>query len=147
MLNTSTAYPCTIDYRKLIMGQLKADGVELGDQNINEENFPEVGEGGKDLVFEWVNQGKDMKLQDVLLEMKNRGLRPATFLEMVVFMSKHKENKTDCICVALGSRWHNPRYQVLYVPLLTLEDSSRSVTLDWIDRHWYPWYYFLGVRI
>jgi len=105
-MKTPTQYPITVNH-KLSLAEMFAqagytDGLHIA------EAFPTKGTGVKELVAELIQFGRKITSQEVVAEMDNHGLRPATIEELFAFCGQHRrhdlhEGVYDFSILAIGT--------------------------------------------
>jgi len=148
--NISTRYykklfRVTVDYTKTLVEMIKAGNYDWVDSDITDKNFPLQGQGQVELNIKLINYGKFMDSAEIIRDLDNRGLRPATLPELLAFGSKYPEKQREFPIVALGSLWrywHGPRS----VECLRGSGSKRILVLGTWGGGWNGYYHYAALR-
>jgi hypothetical protein len=88
---------------------------------------------------------RDIESDDVVKELDQMGLRPATLQELCAFGEKYPDIQREFPIVALGSVYVDA-YGGRFVPFLDCWSAGRRLSLgDW-GGEWIPFYRFLAAR-
>lgn len=123
---------------------IKAGRYDWINSDINDTNFPDfkdMPEGKTELV----HFGRFISSNDVIEELKKKGMRPANLKELLIFGKENPEEQRKFPIVALGSvcrRWFGARL----VPGLWRLSGGRSLSLGCFGGGWDEGGRFLGVR-
>lgn len=120
-----------------LIEKLKFDYVN---SSINKQNFPKVKVPAGTL--ELFTFSKEMTGHEIVDEIEEHGLRPATIHEFLKWAPKNW--KEDWVLI-LGSRWTNPGGFV-NVPCACVVGACRRFGLDWFDDRFYSSYRVLVSR-
>jgi hypothetical protein len=93
---------------------------------------------------ELVHFDRDMSTENVLIELKSRGLRPATLDELLAYARKYPDKQKEFPIVALGVSYIWDGCHDL--PCLDWDGDGRGMSLDWGGSDWNSCYRFLAVR-
>ena len=118
-----------VDYRKSLWDMIKAGNYDRYNGDINASHFPiKKSKGRVKLNIELVYYGKFMVSDEVVRDLDNRGLRPATLPELLAFgaKSKYPDIQCDFPIVVLGSVWRNKQAYRL-VPILPWNGPDREL--------------------
>lgn len=114
-------------------------------ENITETNFPAPEKLGKD--FEIVKYEKTMTTEEVLADLKSKGLRPANIYELLTWTKKNWKPKETEYIAALDSV-RRDSCGGRSVPCLWVSGGGgRGLRLLWYDNDWSDYGRFLCVRV
>lgn len=108
--------------------------------NITAENFPPQPGDFTVKEVEVVNFGRNVSTEEARKLLDERGLRPATLMELLWWWLMHPEKHSDCLVVALGSLWTG------HVPYVSGGGSLRRLFLGPVANDWDAFFSFAGVR-
>lgn len=145
----SISLPIRVDYSKSIVQLLEEGNYDFVEENLYKFEFVENFKINipKDSVEVLrpvlLNFNREMKSQDVITQMKSRGLRPGSARELYVFAAGFNE---EIRIVALGSVMFN-----LYVPAILIfegDNGYRDATYlsSSLDTDWKEDFVFLAFR-
>ena len=137
-------YPVTINYGLTLEEMIAAGRYYWKNDDITAKHFPVKGEGTKEVVTKLIHFNKYMESDDVLRELDQRGLRPATIEELLAFGAKYPELQRQFPIVALGSVWRRLGYR--HVPYLWGHAFERNLYLFWFESRWRGPFRFLALR-
>jgi hypothetical protein len=116
-------------------------------EDINEKNFPDKVEKGYGVEYQVFDFGESVLLDFVLTEMKKKGFRPATLIELLHFAEVQPKIWGKTQIIAFGSVWRDSIGR-RKVPCLQLGMDRRDLYLEWSDSfHYHIASRFLGIRI
>lgn len=142
---TQESYGIVIDYGLSLEGMIRAGGYDWINNDIISDHFPIEGNGTKSVTVELLHFNRMITNDEVLSEMKKRGLRPAKIEELLALGSKYPDPQRQFPIIAFGSVWRDPDgYR--YVPELWGLASERRLRLSWLGRRWLAGARFLAVR-
>lgn len=145
-------YQVTVDHNQSLEEQIAAG--EYDDYGINEVTdyihfFPDQEKGRANVTVvlcqpdssfmahpdphSW---GYSVDGTAVELGMKQMGLRPATFSELLAFGATRPDLQRLNLIVALGSRKFDQKLKGVLVPCLNVSSLNRSLCMDLPDRGW-----------
>ena len=141
-----SVFPISIDYSKSLAQMIQAGKYDYVDPDITEAYFPKGKAGGKaEFNLELFHPNKAMSSDQVLVEMKNRNLRPAELPMGLAFAEKYPEEQRKVPIVILGSIWRDC-YGGRGAPCLYGGAGGRRLRLYWFGLDWDESYWFLTVR-
>lgn len=139
-------YKVVVNHGQSLKEMIAAGKYDYVNSDITADNFPIQlqGSGQQSIVIELVHFGRDMESEAVLKEFEARGLRAATFPELLAFGSTYPEKQREFPIVALGSMRlvHDDRY----IPYLDRWLAKRGLNLNWFVDRWHPRCRFAAVR-
>ncbi|OGY64493.1 MAG: hypothetical protein A3I24_03945 [Candidatus Harrisonbacteria bacterium RIFCSPLOWO2_02_FULL_41_13b] len=139
-------FPTSVDYSKSLAQMIKSCNLNWVNPNITEAHFPKGKAGGKaEFNLEFFHPNKVMSSDQILIEMKNRKLRPAELPMGLAFAEKYPEEQRKGPIVIFGSMWRGWRAHRL-VPYLYSISGRRYLRLYWFEDGWDVGYWFLAVR-
>jgi len=126
-----------VDYSLTIKSLITAGGYDNVNIYITKKNFPANAKesGKKELVFRIFRFKNLTSSQRVIQSMKQRGCRPATLRELVVFGKANPDLQRKYPIIALGSVWLTPCGN-RFVPELRSHAAWRYLELDYYDNDW-----------
>lgn len=137
-------YPIVVDYSLSLAQMIAAGRYDWVNSDITSERFPIVGTGTVALDGQLEHYGRNVSSEAVLSDMDQKGLRPATMPELLVFGVKYPEKQLGFPIVGLGSvALVCGRRRV---GSLDRHDRKRYLALPWFDRVWGGLYRFLAFR-
>jgi len=141
------AFRVVVDYSKPLVDMIKAGKYDWGCDGIIPEHFPfGKAEGSKEIEIQIVHLGLEATTREVLAELDNRGLRPATLAELLALGAQHLELQRRFWVVALDSSCRNSAGHV-FVPSLGATGGMRGIQMCWLDQDiWRETYRFAAVR-
>ena len=142
--NSSSEIVLTIDYGMSLTDMIDAGGYDWTNSDVTAKRFPVSGSGKVEISAELVHFDRNITSDDAVKGMVKRGLRPATFAELLAFGAKYPEDQRKFPVVALGSSAEV--HGNLSVPCLYGSDAERSLHLGWCDGGWRGHFRFLAVR-
>ncbi len=113
--------------------------------DITPDRFPIFGEATVEVEMRFVHFNCAMESDNVLKELDQAGLRPATLAELLAFGAKYPDKQREFPIIALGSVWQD-RYGDRNVPGLWNDASVRRLRLNWFDSGWDEDCRFLACR-
>lgn len=137
-----------VDYSRSLSSLIKNGHYQFVNPYISTGRVPVGGEGKVRVHFEVVEIDHPADLRVVLEKIAQRGLRPATLAELLVYGLENPEKQVESPVVALGSRWQL-RYSGEYYPYLGNDSAGRTLDLLWNESartRWNSNYRFLAVR-
>ncbi len=143
-LPNNQKYRITVDYSLAMVEMIAIGKYDWGNKDINTKNFPMYGKGTSDLTVELVCFGKFMKFQDVLRELRSRGLRPGTLSELLAFGATYPKKQLEFPILQIGSVWSDRGGR--RVVFLRKGNKERGVSVVWTRYGWGPYYRFIAVR-
>lgn len=141
----SSSFPVTVDYTKSLKDMIAAGKYDLTDEYITAENFPIQGNGVVNLAIVLFHPNRYIKSEDVVKELDQSGLRPATLPELCAYGAKYLETQRKFSIVALGSSWVGPRGG-RRVPCLRGHSRRRRLRLPCWGGWWDAGCRFAAVR-
>lgn len=142
---TRNAYPVTTDYGQSLADMIAAGKYDWTNESITAENFPVQGEGTVKLEIVLFHPNRDIESEDVVKELDQMGLRPATLPELCAYGAKYPETQREFPIVALGSSWVGPDGDRC-VPCLDGFSQERYLDLGYWDDGWDADCRFAAVR-
>lgn len=142
--NIDSTLVITVDYTRTLKQMIVAGCYDWTNEDITAGHFPISGTGKVTVGLELVHLDRIVSTSEVLCALEERGLRPATLVELLAFGEKYPEEQRKYPIVALGSAWQSPRGR--HVPYLHRGDAKRDLDLAWNDRDWGGVFRFLAVR-
>jgi hypothetical protein len=139
-----TTYTAIIDYVLPLAAMIQLGKYDRINDDITAEHFPIAGEGKWEVEYELVHLNRSIRSDDVLAEIKNRGLEPAKIEELLAFGAKYPEIQRQFPIAALGSvtRVYGQRL----VSCLCRGVSKRYLNLYMGRYSWSAGWRFLAVR-
>jgi len=134
-----------VDYSKSLAQMIQSGNYDWVNDNITSSHFPIQVQGKAELNPELIHYGKYMDSDDIVRDMDNRGLRPATLPELLAFGATYPDKQREFPIVALGSVWRY-WYGSRDVACLYGVGSGRGLGLVVWGSGWYDGYRFLAVR-
>jgi len=101
-------YHVTVDYSRSLAKMIRAghyDWVNPDFTDITAKNFSIQGQGKLEINIELIHYCKSMEADEIIQDLDNRGLRPATLPELLAFGAKYPKKQREFPIVALGSIW------------------------------------------
>jgi len=98
-------FKVVVDYSRSLAEMIQSGKYEWVKPDITDKHFPIQGQGQVELDIELVHYGKFMQSDEIIQDLDNRGLRPATLPELLAFGVKYPEKQREFPIVALGSLW------------------------------------------
>ncbi len=141
----SNVYPLTINYERTVEDGVKAGKYDWTNNDITSDHFPSKEAGTKEVSVELIHFGKDKTTNEVLSELDNAGMRPATLKELLALSENHLDLQREFPIVALGSVWRPPGGS-RDCACLYGSGSGRSLNLGWIGYRWDGHCRFAAVR-
>jgi len=138
-------FPVIVDYSKSLAEMIRAGNYDWVNSNITVKHFPIQGQGQVELDIELVHYDRAMSSEDVIHDLDQRGLRPATLLELLAFGAKYPEKQREFPIVALGSVWRYCRGDRCVVSLRSF-DFGRGLDLHCWAGRWVGRYRFAAVH-
>lgn len=116
--------------------------------DINEKNFPapELSNQEQKLSVRLFSFKQRIESKEVIWQLKNKGCRPATLVELIAFELEYPEFCTGVPIIALGSIYRDT-FGVKSVPQFLLDKNGRSLYLDLFEGEWEKGDKFLAVAI
>jgi hypothetical protein len=96
-----------VDYSKSLAEMISAGKYDWVNSDITSKRFPVKGQGRVELNAEFVYYGKLMSSDDIVKDVKERSLRPATLSELLAFGETYPDKQREFPIVALGSVWQH----------------------------------------
>jgi len=134
-----------VDYSKSLVHMIAAGDYDWVNSDISEDHFLVRGQGKVELNPELIHYGKFMDSDDIVRDMDNRGLRPATLPELLAFGATYPDKQREFPIVALGSVWR-PWGGIRCVACLCGAGSRRVLFLFVWGGFWHGGFRFLAVR-
>jgi hypothetical protein len=129
---TVSIYPVAVNYDALIEYAIEAGQYGHNDSDVTNQNFTPERKGTADLGIILVKFDKELSSEEALRQLDKRGLRPATFPELLAFGRKYPDVQREFGIVALGSVWHYlGQRRVLF---LTDFDGKRSLQSERLNH-------------
>lgn len=100
---------------------------------VTNENFPIEGNRKQEVELQLIKLKHKSSTEEILDEMKSRGLRAATLAELLAFDAKFPNMAMSFYVVALGSIWYSPD-GYSYAPELGVSMYGRNVTIVRLPR-------------
>lgn len=147
LAQSDLVYPITVNYDLSLSEMIKAGHYDWVNQHITSEHFPVNGTDIKEVVTELVHFNhfnRYMEFKDMLRELEELGLRPATIEELLAFGAKYPKLQRQFFIVALGSVWRP--LDGRSVPYLWGHSSERYLDLRWFGNSWSTYCRFLAIR-
>lgn len=138
-------YPVLVNYKMSLRDMVKAGDYDWPNADINAKNFPTMGSGKKKVGLQLIHLNEVFSSKDALVQIEDKGLRPANLAELLAFGAKYPEVQRNFPIIAFGSS-HIDSDGVCYVPYLRRGKSKRRLSLRWLDRDWHKYCRFLAVR-
>jgi len=113
--------------------------------DITDKHFPVKGSGKVELNPELIHYGKLISSDEIIQDLDQRGLRPATLAELLAFGEKYPDEQRKYPIVALGSVWQHWGGN-RYVACLGCFESERELNLHYCGGDWFENYRFLAFR-
>lgn len=126
----------TVNYAQSLEEMIAAGKYDWTDEYITAENFQIQGNGVVNLEIVLFHPNRDIESEDVVKELDQMGLRPATLPELCAYGAKYPETQREFPIVALDSSWVGPSGECP-VPCLDGDECSRERLLDlyyWADE-------------
>ena len=137
-----------VNYSQTLAEMIAAGKYDRKNDDINEKYFPipkiPAGPVKVALNLELVHFNRFISSDEVIAELKKRGLLPATLPELLAFGVAYPEKQREFPIVALGSvrqDWHGRS-----VPCLWGLSGGRHLDLLYFEVGWHDFYRFLAVR-
>jgi hypothetical protein len=108
------------------------------------DHFQLTGTGQQEIDIVLLHLNRDATTEEVLVEMRQQGLRPATIEELLVLGAVHAQLQEQFPVVALGSRCL--LVGSVYVPVLFNKDYGRTLGLGFYRGGWGGDHRFAAVR-
>lgn len=143
-------YPITMNYAQSLADMIAAGKYNNVNENITAKNFPITGVGTVNLeivLFQPNFQpNRDIESDDVVKEMDQMGLRPATLPELCAYGATYPEPQREFLIVGLDSSWVRPSGDRV-VPYLAGWLDERYMDLVGRDAKWHADHRFAAVRM
>jgi len=123
---------------------IKAVKLDYVNSDITSEHFPIKGTPAGISEMKLLHINRIISTKDVLKNIEEKGYRPATIYELLVFAEKKWNGKA--LVVALGSVWWH-RNGRRFVACLDRDGGKRLLYLSWFEGDWRAIYRFLVVPI
>ncbi|MGI5827249.1 MAG: hypothetical protein ACOX6C_02290 [Patescibacteria group bacterium] len=116
--------------------------------DIKEDKSPltELSNPGKTLSVSLFSFDQKIGSKEVILQMKLKGFRPASLVELIYFEMAYPELCTGAPIIALGSIYRDS-FGINSVPQFVLDKNGRNLYLDLFDGDWEQGDKFLAVVI
>lgn len=137
-------YPVQSKHKSLTEA-ISAGKYDYANDYITAEHFKLEGEIVVDTELVLYHPDRNIGSEDVVKELDQVGLRPATLQELCAFGEKYPDIQREFPCVALGSVCVDAGGN-RNVPYLYRWYAKRELDLDDWDVEWYPCYRFLAAR-
>jgi hypothetical protein len=128
-------FKVVVDYSQTLADMIAAGKYDWVNSDITQEHFPVKGEGKVESELVLVHLNRTASTEEVLKELDNRGLQPATIAELLAFGAKYPDKQKEFPIIALGSVWQPPHGHRL-VAYLHEHASDRHLYLFWYERGW-----------
>jgi len=129
-LTDPDVFPVTVDYGKSLDEMIKAGGYDWTNDNITAERFPVKGEGAVERKLVFVHLDRDATTDEVLSEMKRRGLKPAAIEDLMAFGAKYPDEQREFPIIGLASSWVRAVGRRCF-PYLDGDGGGRRLHLHW----------------
>ncbi|MDQ5969018.1 MAG: hypothetical protein QG579_175 [Patescibacteria group bacterium] len=137
-------YELIVNYALSLADMVKAGAYDWFSSDVNEGNFPKMGEGEVPVSAELIHFNKYTSSEGAVTEMGGLGFRPATIHELLAFGQKYPNVQREFPIIALGSSCEI--VSVCLVAYLDKEGSKRLLRLHWSGDSWDDDCRFLAVR-
>ena len=134
-----------VDYSRSLAEMISAGKYDWVNSDITADHFPIKGSGKAELNPEIIHYGKYMSSDDIVRDLDQRGLRPATLAELLAYGEKYPDEQRKYPIVALGSVWLH-RNGARSVASLFSSESERPLYLYAWDGVWFAHFRFLSFR-
>ena len=114
---------------------IELGGYESKNSNIDSENFPSGRSEETELFLEFVCFDKGMTSDEVMKEIDEKGLRPATLKELLAFCATYPGIDDIKLAVALGSVWEDWT-TAQSVPYMWNHNGKLGIGLEYIEVVW-----------
>jgi hypothetical protein len=115
---TVTTYKVTVDYSMSLADMIAAGKYDMVTKEMmTQARFPFEARDAEEVELHLVHFDRETTTREVLAELVERGLRPATLPELCALGAFLPQLQRQFHIVALGSRWQNS-HGYLYYPLL-----------------------------
>ncbi|OGY67023.1 MAG: hypothetical protein A3B16_02790 [Candidatus Zambryskibacteria bacterium RIFCSPLOWO2_01_FULL_45_43] len=141
---SENGFPVRVNYDLSVESLVAQGKYDWKNDSINSKNFQTSRKGEATLNLELVHFNQVLTSEEVIAELKKRGLRPAELHELLSFGVQYPEEQRRHPIVALASvcqSWSGCRF----VPYLWVVDNERRLYFDYFDDRWYENYRFLAV--
>lgn len=138
-------FPLTINYAISLAEAIAKGKYDSVSSDITANHFPGAGVDTAKLEAQLVHFDRIMESNDVLKELDQAGLRPATLQELLAFGEQHPDTQRQFPIVALGSVWQD-RDGRRSIPALWSYAGGRGLYLRWCDYGWFGSCRFLAFR-
>ena len=98
----------------------------------------------REITFRYLNMNRGACSDEVLAEMDLRGLRPATYEELLAFAANYPDEQNNFSIIALGSFWIEMDDRRCAAYLYTL-NGERALSTAWYNSVWSSSCRFLAV--
>jgi len=140
-----TAFSVLVDYGRSVADGIKAGRYDWVNDDITQKNFPQTHSGEAAVEIQLLHFNRTMSSDDVLREMENQNLRPATLQELLALGEKYPQVQKEFPVVAIGSVWQGPSGG-RRVPFLGWDGRERDLSLGWVGGVWNGDCRFAAVR-
>jgi hypothetical protein len=131
------AFSVTVDYGMSLPKMIEAGGYDWTDNDITAERFPVKGEGTAERKLVLVHLGREATTDEILAEMKRRGLKPAAIEDFLAFGAKYPDEQRKFPIVGLDFSWVDADGSRNF-PYLDGSGGKRGFGLHWYwhDGRW-----------
>jgi hypothetical protein len=105
-LVSSPSYKVLANYDQTVEQLIEAGHYDWGEKKITSKSLPSSQSGQTEILITLMNFNHDVSEEDVIEEMKNKDLRPATLKEILFLGAQHHDLGWNYNILALGSRLH-----------------------------------------
>lgn len=139
------SFTIKVDYTKLLADMVAAGKYDYANEYIVAKNFPIEGTCSVETELVLVHFDRAIQSDDVVKEMKQMRLRPATLPELLALGAKYPDLQREYPIVALGSSWVGSGGR-RRVPCLDYWSARRYLYLRWFGPGWDRCCRFAAVR-
>ena len=136
-----------INYNQSFEQMIEAGNYNDVNDEITKRNFlfsNDIAVNRKEIRAKLFTFNKEIKTQDIILEMNKFGYRPANLIELLALIASNYEFNNFPI-IALDSKWVN-KDELCFVPAVNfISGRIKQLDLYWLDFSWQKNFYFLGV--
>jgi hypothetical protein len=136
-------YAITVDYTKSLADMIAAGKYNWMNRDITAANFPVTGKGLSTeqvgtvkLKIVLFHPNRDIESEDVVKELDQKGLCPATLPELLAYGARYRKTQHKFPILALGSSWVHP-LGFRFVPRLQGNSRKRCLQLRGWDMCWH----------
>lgn len=136
-----------VDYDRRVEDGVKDGKYVWANPNITSNHFPSQETGAREVLIKLIHFRRSMDEGDVLRELDEQGLRPATLKELLSLGEKYPGVQHKFPIVALGSVCGRLPDGGRRCACLDMRGSARGLRLIWIGVRWHNNRCFAAVRL